>query len=174
MRKFFFYFIWKSDKLETFLNEMEEKGFRLDHVSFRYFFSFKRAKPKSVRYVDAYTFMKDCGMMQYSYDIRRNNAADIVPVYHSGLMQIHRVPDRQADLSDFETGRNRYMRGVLLQKIVFLLFILMGAVCAFLKSDQTAWGFLLPACMCIYLIGADFFGFLYLWRRFRLQKENRL
>lgn len=161
-RIFRFYFIWKSEKLETFLSKMEENGFRLDYVSFRYFFTFRRAKPKSVRYVYSYTFLRDCEIMQYEYDIRRQYAADVVPVYHSGLMRIHRIPDSQADLSDFEAKKNRYMRRVLRQKVFFLLSVLLGTVCGFLVSERTMWVFLLLAGIAAFFVGIQIWGILYL------------
>lgn len=50
MKKIHFFPLWKIEELEWYLEEMEQIGYRLDHIRWSYCFYFKEARPKKMQY----------------------------------------------------------------------------------------------------------------------------
>ncbi len=131
MRKFFFYPMWNMEKAEAYLSEMEAKGFRLERVKLLYFFQFRKAAPKEAQYVLSYRFVKAYDILEYEYELRRDHSAQIVQQEKPwGTVGIHRIVGSAADLRHFRACRRQYMRRVLLQRLLFWLFLMACAIVA--------------------------------------------
>ena len=76
MLKVFIYPQWRYDLLEQFLERMELSGYRVSSVSFIYLFRFQSAPPRKVRYLYSYTFIKEYGLLDLEYKMRKDHHAN--------------------------------------------------------------------------------------------------
>lgn len=124
MKRMFIYSLWNCERLEKYLSDMEERGFRLNSVQFYYFFHFKKSQPRKVRYVYSYWFGREIELYDAEVALRRDLRAATIPCNNSAGMHIHRIPDTNADVSLFQTMRTEYFKRGLLKRIVFFASLL--------------------------------------------------
>ena len=77
MRKFIFFPLWKIEKTEHTLAEMEKSGYRLTRVMFSYWFYFQKASPKDIRYFFEYKSFRG-KTIPFDYFLLSNHNANIV------------------------------------------------------------------------------------------------
>lgn len=126
MWKFYYYPQWRFDLLEQYLDYMEANGYRLVYVSFLYFFKFQKSNPRKVHYLYSYSFLKESGMIDQDYQMRKKyNAMEI----HSSFFfptKVLRITTIPAPIEEFDEFRKKYLLHVLLQKLIFVLLFGVG------------------------------------------------
>ena len=130
MWKIYIYFLWQFRSVEKYLEMMESCGFRVEKVYFGHLFKFKKVQSKPTRYVCSRSFGKDNEMHLYEYEIRKKYGAEEIPAFDLGGICIHRICMPNIDLTFFETKRNKYMRRLIINRIVFIAIYLFGSICA--------------------------------------------
>lgn len=161
--KFFYYTLWTCERLECFLDKMEQNGYRLESVVFRYLFCFKKTTPKCVQYVYSFSFLKDIEMYQHERKLRQVYGANLISSKYSVGTRIHRITDVNAEFLLFQLQRNNYFRRILLQKSAFAAILAIGSVCAYVKYD--ACPFVIIALFDLILIACFLYGVLVLLKK---------
>ena len=181
IRKVFFYTFWKCEKLEAFLSNMEKKGFRLVGVSCSHIFYFNESKPRDTRYVDVIFEPKRYSFLDYRYKLKREFNADEIPVrncWSTHLIEIYRICDLSADLSDFMFHRKRYFVRVGANNL-FLSFILLIIPVMFLILSLKNSMFLasvlfaVPTLLCLSIAVHSLFALIQLWKECRGIEETK-
>lgn len=146
--------------MESYLNDMEAMGYRLDHMSFRYIFTFVNTAARKVNYVFIYTFVKEYDILERAYRLRKEYSASIIPSYHSCSASIYRITDSQVNLLNFMEFRRKYLQRILLHRIIFWLFIgICFLIAALYKSGSF---FLILLIICSMMIVLNGSGLLFL------------
>ena len=161
MIKFFFYRVWKLDRLENYLGAMECQGFKLEYMMCNYWFSFRKTVPKNTQYLLSVSFLKDYEMLCDDYELRKNHGANPVPTHCSGGKRIHRISNVSEDVAEYKTNRDRCLRGVLLKSILVILIFLLGAIALSIKTNLSLYSLFIVG-FCVYLLLDSIIGYLYL------------
>lgn len=159
MNKFFFYSLWNCEKVEKFLNQMEQEGFRLEIVFANYFFQFKKSSPKTVEYVYSYAFLKNAELYHDESEIRRVYNADIIPTRLFSNTRIHRITKLNdiklyEDLKTFNFVRDVYFRKGLIQRAVLLVMLIIGSASAYLKFCWSIFLYISILLLCLIIYSA--------------------
>lgn len=72
--KFCFYTVSSYEKVESFLSNMEQEGYRVENRRYQYFFIFTKSKPKKVNYFLTYSPL---GSSLSMYDLENNLKGNI-------------------------------------------------------------------------------------------------
>ena len=132
MWKVILYPQWKYDHVEKLLTEYEKRGLRLQRVVFCYLFQFVPSTPKETIYLFSYTFVKEWGMLQASYELRRYHGANRIHVQGSGGIEIYRMINQGHDFDEFYQFRYAYLKHVLKVKSFFsMFFFVLLSMCTF-------------------------------------------
>lgn len=123
MWRFIYYPQWKYETIEKKLKMLEEQGYRLEKVWLLYFFNFKKVRPRKTRYIFTYTFVKEWGMIECGYWLRRQFGANTIPAYLCSSTIIYRITDEHQDLPVIYAFRNQYLRHVMKLKIGYSIAI---------------------------------------------------
>lgn len=137
MKKFFFFPLWKIEKLEEKLSKLEHMGWRLDKLSPFNCFYFVESSAKNTSYFFTYKLIKENGMADIEHCLKSKYSAN--PVYgtpaasilHS--MCIYRIVDCP-DLEKLRLYRNIYLQHLVRQKILLGLFL--PILCSLLLAFQ--------------------------------------
>lgn len=125
MVKRFFSPIWKCEKIESKLEQLENDGWRLNKISGLRKFQFVKSSPQTTRYFFTCSFVKESGMIQTEQLLKRQyKATKISGNFIEGLKttSVYRIT-READLLQRKVYRNIYLRHLVLQYILIgLLF----------------------------------------------------
>ncbi len=136
MHKFLFYPIWNLNKPEKFLQNMEHNGLRLERVVFRYFFVFKRCKPRDVHYFLSFSGMKLYDILELEHQLRRDLLAVPVASEWSVSLRVFRLPNSKVDLRLYDMSRKRYLQKILLHRGLLCLFFLATMCVVWAQSAQ--------------------------------------
>lgn len=119
-----FFPLWKIEKLENKLNEMEEQGYRLDCIKYSYWFYFKKATPKSTDYILTYNMPRDNqpGMYIYERKLLSEHSASVIK---SSKYNVFRITGENRDFNDLIGYRSEYFQHVYFQ---FMLASLLPAL----------------------------------------------
>lgn len=137
VKKWIYCPLWRCEKLEKKLSEMEATGFRLIEVRSRIWYPvfcnqyrFKSSKPKSVDYFAAYFIGKE----PMSWVLRSGkcqsillteHAADEIPMKgYGGSYSIFRIAGENRDFAKAQRMRAYYSKHVLAQFVIFAFFLL--------------------------------------------------
>ncbi len=170
MKKFFFFPLWKVEKIEAELSELEQQGWRLDKFSPFHCFHFVKSSIKSTSFFFTYKLIKENGMADMEHFLKSKlNASPVhgttASLFHS--VYVYRIPSRPS-LEKGRFYRNIYLQHMVRQKI--LLGFILPILCALCFTCQlvfsgmpaeavAAWIFigllnLLPLAYC----GYQFYG----------------
>ena len=132
-RVFFFWCQWQYEKVEAFLAKMEENGYRLERISFLYFFTFVKKPPARVRYVFYYTLLKDYDMFDYdSENYLKTECRGAQICKRNFEPYVYRITNTDADLSFIINNRTLNVKKAYFQKlmagILFLAFFIFATV----------------------------------------------
>ncbi len=137
MKKFFFFPLWKIEKLEEELSKLEQKGWRLDRLSPFNCFHFVEAAAKDTSYFFTYKLIKENGMADIEHFLKSKHSANPVPgtpaasILHS--VYVYRIVSC-ADLEKPRFYRNIYLQHLVCQKILLGMF--MPILCSLLLTIQ--------------------------------------
>lgn len=133
MWRFRFYSQWNYEKVEAWLGQMEENGWRLAEVRANYFFRFQKAAPSNAKYIFTYTFLKEYGMIDCEQQLKREFSANAVAGRFCAA-SVYRICKGERDLSGVITFRRNYLKHVLRKKLLlvslFSALFLLYVVCA--------------------------------------------
>lgn len=125
MKKFFFYPLWKIEKLEEELSHLEQSGWRLDKISPINCFHFIQSAAKDASYFFLYKLIKENGMADIEHYLKSRLSANPVrgtpaaSILHS--VYVYRIVSCE-DLEKPRFYRNIYLQHLVCQKILFGLF----------------------------------------------------
>ena len=125
MRKFIFFPLWKIEKTEHTLAEMEKSGYRLTRVMFSYWFYFQKASPKDIRYFFEYKSFRG-KTIPFDYFLLSNHNANIVKNVYC-YYSVFRTKATKEEMKLLYDVRLEYIKGVLLENflISLVLFVLL-------------------------------------------------
>ena len=179
MKKFFFVPLFKVEKIENELSCLEEKGWRLDRISFFNCFHFVESSPKKASYFFTYKLIKENGMADVEHYLKSKLGANPVngelDVFFHTTYVYRMVAD--PDLEKPRLYRNLYFQHLVSQQILFGLIMPIISVCCFLMQlittgwesvDTRSWVIIglmnvIPLCYCVY----EF------WNLCRLKKQYK-
>lgn len=115
MWKFIWFPLWRYELIERKLEELEQRGLRVETVCLFWLFKFKVSEPKTVRYIFTYTFPKDWGMIDLDINLKRYYRANPIKSRCLFSWNLYRITDITQEV---EVGlfRRKYIQGVLLKK----------------------------------------------------------
>lgn len=161
MWKIYLYPFWNCSLVEKYLETMECCGFRVEKTYFGYLFQFKKCTSKSVRYVYSRSIIKDNEMNLYEYDIRKNYNAVRIPVLGTNGVSIHRICMSNVDLTSFVRKRTRYMKRLIITRLIFISIYLMGSICATIAYNRIICGLPFVVCFLSVLLIYHMIGYIY-------------
>lgn len=142
MKKYFFFPLWKIEKIEENLSVLERKGWRLDRLSPFNCFHFVESPAKNTSYFFTYKLIKENGMADIEHFLKSKHSANpvrgtpAVSILHS--VYVYRIVSC-AELEKPRFYRNIYLQHLVYQKILLGMFILI--FCSFLLTFQlTSYG----------------------------------
>lgn len=121
MWRFIFYSPWSFEKAEQKLEKMEADGYRLMKVRFFWWFYFKEAKPKDVRYVLTYNFPKELVMGECEKILKTECNAEPIDGGNWFYTSIFRIPKSDYKLTEIKNFRRQYLRVVCIKKMLISL-----------------------------------------------------
>ncbi len=154
--------IWNCGRTEKFLCDMERKGYRLDHIIFRFLFVFRNCMPKSVQYFFSYSYLKEYEMGDCDAFLKRYLNADVISVRFTPYLRVFRIPDAECDLSDCKAFRVQYLRRMLLQKILLSAFLFACLLCICILGAFQHIFWILAMCIVITVLGIHIAGLIFL------------
>lgn len=180
MKRFFFFPLWKIEKIEKELSELELNGWRLDRLSAFNCFHFVESSPKHTSYFFTYKLIKENGMADIERFLKSKHGAN--PVQGSPTASILYTVYVYRMVSSEDLEKPRFYRNIYLQHLVsqkILLGISLPILCALLfifqlvtsgigTEDMPSWIFvglinILPLAYCGYQ----------LWGLYRLKLEYK-
>ncbi len=129
MTKFIFAPLWRTDKTEETLINIEKNGYRLINVKFNHWFEFKECKPKKTNYIC--TFTDSRGMSMDNWDnslLTQYNAEKISSKYT--MLNYYRVPNPKHDLSFLKETKEDFMKNKTIE--ISFIFAFYFAIMLFL------------------------------------------
>ena len=166
MKKFFFFPLWKVEKIEKALSNMEQNGWRLDRISFFNCFHFVESPPKKTSYFFTYKLIKENGMADIEHFLKSKLGANPVngaptAILHS--VYVYRIAS-DADLEKLWFYRNIYLQHLVGQQILLGLFLPILSILLLIiqlitsgigTADMPSWVFIglmnvLPLFYCAY------------------------
>ena len=122
MRKFIPFTLWQIEKIEKYLEEMEQGGYRLEKIKYSHFFYFKKSEPKQMRYFLSLKSFKGISMGSYDYALlSTHNANPIESRMCSYTM--YRTRDSEEDLWLLYAARLEHIRIKLLGSVLAMLLL---------------------------------------------------
>ena len=180
MKKFFLFPLWKVDKIEESLSELEQRGWRLDGLSAFNCFRFVESSPKDASYFFTYKLLKENGMADIEHFLKSKYGADPVrgtpaaSILHE--VCVYRITTC-ADLDKPRFYRNIYLQHLVRQKILLgmflpvlccLCFVFQLVFSAMSVEDISKWFFLgLISLVLLAYCGYQIYGF------FRLKQQYK-
>ena len=76
MKKFVFFPSWKIENVEKYLEDMEQKGYRLEKIKHSYWFYFKESVPKQMCYFLSYKSFRGSGNGHCDYALLSQHGAN--------------------------------------------------------------------------------------------------
>jgi len=124
MKRFIFFPLWKIEKLEKTLEEMERQGYRTTYVKYSYWFYFKESMSKETSYFLSYTSPRGQSMSSCDYAILSEHKGH--PVNHkSCYYELFRTTESKGELDLLYGIRADFIKHILSQKIFISLFMLL-------------------------------------------------
>ncbi len=138
MIRFFFYPQWNYRKAEVWLEQMENNGYRLVDVYFFWWFRFVKSSPKQTRYLFTYNFLKETYMMDIEHALKdAKYRAQCIAPNRLFSVTIFRILNVEADLTEIESLRQKYLKHVVCQKLLLsCFFFLSGFIASFFPLDN--------------------------------------
>ena len=158
--KRWFYPYWKADKLDEWLADNEARGLRLDHVSYFGRYVFRTVRPKEVVYYATFADLKETGMMDVGFHIKKELKADEIKagsaaLYLQSIFRISKPLDESMRI-ELDIQRNSYLRHFATNHLLiwgFVLLLLCGVTFYILFSKNAAqggqWSVLSFAAICL-------------------------
>ncbi len=147
MKKYMFFPLWKIEKLEDWLEEMEKKGYFLDNIKYSYFFSFRESVPREGHYFLTYKSFRGAGMGSWEYALESTHKANPVKTKMC-FYSMYRTKESKEKLSLLFETRLDYFKRLLLGKAFTALFVTVMFASAFCAAFITS-----PLNKGIYLVG---------------------
>ena len=136
--KFFVYPVWNFDKIESFLSKMEKQGYKVEKRRFSYFFKFKKANSKDVRYLLTYSPLGgSISMNNLEMQLKNKYMANIIIKGSFEAPAVYRISDTTNDISDVKIERNCILCDICKNKIFWsgLFVACIGLMCGLFKIN---------------------------------------
>lgn len=178
MKKFFFFPLWRVEKIEKELSDLEQKGWHLDRISFFNCFHFVESSPRKASYFFTYRMIKEKGMADTEHFLKSKLGASPVNGSSESLLfsvSVYRIVS-DADLQKPSFYRNIYLQHLVGQKIILGLGLpiisVLLLILQFLTSgtaDMSSWMFLgLMDALCLFYCIYQFAGLRQLKKRYQI------
>ncbi len=179
MKKFFWFPLWKVEKAEAWLSEMEREGWRLVKVGAFHRFHFKKSVSKEKSYFFTWSMIKGRGMWDTENYLKGKCNADAIP--SSGWCSLLYMEEvfRMTHMEEPEKlyfYRALYLRHLLWQRILMYMLVpvftalclLMEIICyGFPYEELHRWlGIGLLSVPCLVLAGWNVYGLQVVKRRY--------
>ena len=184
MKKFFFFPVWKAEKIEQKLSCLEQEGWRLTKGAAPFLFCFTQSKPKETQYFLTYSDTKELGMWNIEHYLKSKLNADELKNFSFGLMttvNVYRIT-QSTNLEKPRFYRNIYLQHYVLMRILlFLVLPVITALCGILQktlgafsTQQVAeWAFLvILSIVSLFVCGWYVYGFLFLKQQYKQMREH--
>ena len=159
MKRFCFCPLWKIERTEQWLKQMEAEGNRLEKVTFMgMLYHFKSAKPRLADYIFVYTSLKEKDMSLVADGLKSTHSANEIST-NASILSLYRVTN-PCDLTFEKETRFIYFRTRLLAML--LLSLSMGAYVTLLAFALKWFGVMYGGIAISLLFVAYYlYGFIY-------------
>ena len=122
MKKFIPFPLWKIEKIEKYLEEMEQDGYRLEKIKYSHFFYFKKSESKQMRYFISLKSFRGISMGSYDYSLLSTHNANPVESKMCSYT-MYRTRDSEEDLWLLYAARLEHIRIKLLGSALAMLLL---------------------------------------------------
>lgn len=156
--------LWKIEDVERYLENMEQKGYRLEKIKFSHCFYFKESAPKQMCYFLSYKSFRGKSMGHCDYALVSEHNANPIETIMC-FYTIYRTKELKENLSLLYEARLDYIKTKLLEKALTALFltVLFLALIFACKITQSAYKdlYILSAIMgvCVCFTVYYFYGY---------------
>lgn len=179
MKKYIFFPLWKIESLEEYLESMEQKGYRLDNISYSHCFSFKESTPKQMNYflsIKSFSWL-NMGCCDYALE-SRHNANQIKS--KMCFFAMYRTKEQKEKLSLLYEARMDYIKRILLEKaltelflsILYAVIIISGIITSSINKGIWIIGVIPAICFCLTVY--HFFGYIKQKNKCKNYEHNNL
>lgn len=159
--KFMFYPQWQYAKAESFLEHMEQQGYRLIAIRFFWFFKFKEVTPSEARYIFCYSFPLDFQPIHRKIltEIRGKHSGEQISGQGAFEPIVFRIGNANADLNALRQSRETYLKRALRFKLLIASLFFLPTAILFFTGCLNA--FALREILLLTVAAVAFFVFLY-------------
>ena len=120
IRKLILYLPFNFNKIEKYLQAMDQAGYRLTQIKLLFWFYFVPAKDKHSKYYFTYSMPRERGMVDYDISLKRQNAEEIKTSLFYGAT-LYRICDLETPLEEMISFRSSYLIKSCIRIILLLL-----------------------------------------------------
>ena len=155
MKKFIFFPLWKIEKIEKYLKDMELHGYRLDCIKYSYIFYFKESTPKEMCYFLSYKSFIGTSMGSWDYAMVTNHRANQIRSKMC-FFKMYRTKKKSEKILLLYETRLDYIKAILLEKalmelslfIIFSILFTISTITQPENSDSWIIGIFVMICLC--------------------------
>ena len=165
MKVFKYFPLWKIEDIESWLESMEQKGYRLEKIKHSYFFYFKNSSPKQMNYFISYKSFRGKSMGHCDYALLSRYRAH--PIESTMCFYtMYRTKECKEVLLLLYEVRLDYIRANLFERFLTALFLTilfsipLVASIIFQSNSPGIWlfGVMIGICVCFAIY--YFYGYL--------------
>lgn len=135
MKKIIYYPLWKIEKLEKKLNDLEVAGWRLKSVQYSLVFNFEKSKSKCANYIITYNLAKDNTPSMFEYERILLSKYSANKIFSKGTgYNFFRITGEKREFESLKNYRNNYIKHVLFHYTLISLFFLITAIFLIIAS----------------------------------------
>ncbi len=124
MKKFIFNPLWKTDKTEEKLSQLERNGYRLINVKFNYWFYFKKSEKRNVSYFCSFSDGRGLTMTNWESSICSNYSAQKIDTKFTSLNYYRVTKDNSKDeLLFLRETKEDFMKSKIKELVFILIFL---------------------------------------------------
>lgn len=163
MKKVIFFPLWRIEKLESYLENMEQQGYRLDNIKYSYCFFFKQSIPIQMQYFLSYKSFRGQSMGCCDYALTSRYGANNIKSKLS-FYTMYRTKEQKDRLSLLYEVRLDYIRVKLLEYALTsmfcaLIFIVTLTAQLIQSSYNGLWFLCIVVAICVCMTVYYFYGY---------------
>ena len=164
MKKFVFFPSWKIENVDKYLEDMEQKGYRLEKIKHSYWFYFKESVPKQMCYFLSYKSFRGSGNGHCDYALLSQHGANPIES-KTCFYTMYRTKERKENLSLLYGVRADYIKAKFLEisltSLFFtILFVAIGLAAILTQSSYTELCLTSPIIgICVFLTVYNLYGY---------------
>lgn len=178
MKKRIFYPIWKLEKIEAELAQMERQGWRLSRLLGMNGFEFTKSPPKETQYFLTYSAPRGPYMFDIENEIKSQAKANPVGEDMSSIRSVKAFRiTQQIDLQSVKKERDRCLLKIMRYNMLCLLLLTVPWLSIFIMAcicDENWFRMLLAGILsAVFLVGAVYYGVAWWMIKHKFRREEK-